>query len=255
MPEPQGDAGYTALKSVITAKEPPTAAGDAFAEHALLNGAIAVYRNNVRAAYYRVLREAFPVVHKLVGDSFFRRLAHDYFLACPPSSRLVACYGDSLPAFLAVYSACASLPYLAAVARFELLWLQSYHAQEGAVLPVDAIGRRLAVDPAAAVIRMHPSARLFSAHFPIVEIWRNNRSENPLPMSIERTEEFVLIVRPEQDVRVQKLSRGAFLALCAFAEGKRFDDAFSEEFDADEDPESVFQQIFVSGVITDITSA
>jgi hypothetical protein len=253
MPEPQCNRGYTALKSAILANEPPQAAPGVFTENALLNGAIAVYRNNVRAAYYRVLRDAFPVVHKLVGDSYFRRLAHDYFLAHPPASRLVARYGDNLPAFIAAYPSCASFPYLSDVARFEILWLQAYHAQECAPLPVDAITRRLAVDPDLAMIRLHPSARIFASRFPISEIWRNNRKDDPAPMSIRPTQEYILLVRPEQDVRVQEISRGAYLTLRSLEETARLGEAFGKEFDAGEDLASVFQQIFAASVIADIS--
>lgn len=249
----QTHAGYDALKSAILAAEPP-AADTAFAWRTRLDGAIAVYRNNVRAAYFRVLRDAFPVVHKLVGDSFFRRMAHDYFLQHPPSSRLVARYGDLLPDFIAGYHPCAGLPYLPDVARFELLWLQSYHAPEDVALAPDVIERRLAVDPDQAGIRLHASARFFSSGFPVSRIWRNNRSDDPAPMSVRPTQEYLLLVRPEEDVRAIDLSRGAFQTLKAIENGAALGEALAAGAQSQEDLTMILQQIFAAIVIADITN-
>lgn len=255
MHEQNSEAGYAALKAAILAKAPPRSRNDAFAPYPFAEAAVAVYRNNVRAAYYRVLRDTFPVVHKLVGDDFFRGMAHDYFHNKLPVSRLVSIYGYALPAFIETYPPCATLPYLADVARFEILWLQSYHATEAASLSVEAIERRLASAPETAHVRLHPSTRLFASRFPVIDIWRNNRRDNPEPMTIKRSADFALIARPAHDVRVEKLTGGAFQVLEALTAGKSLGEAFDGEFDATENPTTIFQQIFAAEIITEITNA
>ncbi len=255
MHEQQGEPGYAALKAVILAKEPPRARNAAFASHPFAEAATAVYRNNVRAAYYRVLRDTFPVVHRLVGDEFFRGLAQDYFHNNLPVSRLVSAYGYALPAFIDSYQPCSTLPYLADVARLELLWLQSYHAAEAASLPIEAIERRLAGDPEGSRVQLHPSTRLFRSAYPVVDIWTNNRRDHPEPLRIEKSAECTLISRPEQEVRIQKVTRAAFDVLHALADGRRLGEAFDGNKDAGEEPTTILQQIFAAGIITNISSS
>lgn len=254
MHDPQLDAGYAALKDAILARQAPRNRSAAFAAHPFAEAATVVYRNNVRAAYYRVLRDTFPVVHRLVGDEFFRGMALDYFYNNLPVSRLVSAYGYALPALIETYQPCAGLPYLADVARFELLWLQAYHAAEAVALPVEAIERRLAGDPQSARIRLHPSTRLHMSAYPVLDIWINNRRDEPQPMRIETSEAFTLIARPEQEVRLHKLTRGAFNVLTALGEGRPLGAAFDVEMDDGEDATTILGQIFVAGIITEISS-
>ena len=252
MHDTQQDAGYAALRNVILAKQPPRGRRAEFATHPFAEAAAAVYRNNVRAAYYRVLRDTFPCVHKLTGDEFFRAMAQDYFYNNLPVSRLVSAYGYALPAFIETYLPCAGLPYLADVARFELLWLQSYHAPEAASLPLVAIERRLSADPEGSRIRLHPSMRLLASDYPVIDIWQNHRRDAPEPMRIEKSAAFTLIARPGQDVRIQKISRAAFDVLHALADGRRLCEAFDGQDDAGEDPTTILQQIFAAEIIIDI---
>lgn len=255
MHDTQQNAGYAVLKDVILAKQPPRNRSAAFAAHPFAEAAAAVYRNNVRAAYYRVLRDTFPVVHRLTGDEFFRAMAQDYFYNNLPVSRLVSAYGFALPAFIETYLPCAGLPYLADVARFELLWLQSYHAAEAASLPVDAIERRLSGDPEGSRIRLHPSTRLLGSVYPVTDIWLNHRRDDPEPMRIEKSAAFTLIARPGQDVRLQKISRAAFDVLHALADGRRLGEALEGEFDEGENPTTILQQIFAAEIIIDISNS
>jgi hypothetical protein len=169
-----GLLGAAAVNSLATARgaEGQIAAG------------LAVYRNNVRGANLRVLADAYPVVMKLVGDAFFRFLANAYFHANPPTSPLIARYGDALAVFLESFSPASAHPYLAGVARLEIAWLKSYHAPEADPLLADAICGQIGDDPERALFVFHPSMQLLSSAYPIYAIWSHNRHATTEPLKL-----------------------------------------------------------------------
>lgn len=174
---------------------------------------VAIYRNNVRAAYLRALEDSFPVVARLVGDGFFRYLAHEYFNAHPPKSRLVARYGDHVPQFLGSFEPAASLPYLADVARLEIAWLRAYHAAEATPLRPDELFDRIGEDPNRARLTLHPSMSLLTSRHPVYAIWLHNRERREGKLQLSSIGERVLIARPEAEVVVTPLSAEVWRAL------------------------------------------
>jgi hypothetical protein len=81
----------------------------------------AVYRNNVMVSLIDALADSFPVTQALVGEEFFRAMAGVFARAHPPRSPVMAHYGDGFAGFIEDFQPAASLPYLADVARLEML--------------------------------------------------------------------------------------------------------------------------------------
>ena len=67
-----------------------------------------------------MLAEAFPVIRKLLGDNNFNILAGQFVRTHPPTSPLIAFYGEALPEFLEGFELVRSLGYLPDIARLEL---------------------------------------------------------------------------------------------------------------------------------------
>src|SRR3546814_4089632 len=99
-------------------------------------------------------------------------MARLYVKDVPPRSRVLAFYGDSLPAFIETFSPTASVPYLADVARLEMLRVRAYHAADSTPLSTDAIARFLADTDTLPLLRValspslldRKSTRLNSSH-------------------------------------------------------------------------------------------
>ncbi len=216
---------------------------------------VAVYRNNVRAAYLRVLADIFPVVQRLVGEDFFRYLAHEYFHTYTPSSRIVARYGDALPDFLENFERTSNLQYLPDVARFELAWLGAYHAAEAVSLLGADIFAAIGDDPDRARFSVHPSMRLISSPFPVHSIWVHNRNQNPGPLKLEDAGERSLLVRAAHKVETSVVSRGVFKALISIASGAAFGEALGRAIEAEPDAELpiLIGALATSGVITAVS--
>ncbi|MGL4280159.1 MAG: DNA-binding domain-containing protein, partial [Albidovulum sp.] len=118
-----------------------------------------VYRNNVAVSLTEALRQAFPVVRKLVGEAFFTAMAREHARRFPPRSPLLMFYGEDMPGFLAGFPPVAHLGYLPDIARLELALRQSYHAADAKPLAVETLQSLAPEAFLAARIRLAPALR------------------------------------------------------------------------------------------------
>jgi NADH dehydrogenase len=156
----------------------------------------AVYRNNVVAGLIDALAQRFPVVCDLVGDEFFRAMAHVYATARPPASPLMMLYGETFPAFIDEFLPAATLPYLGDIARLELARGRAYHAADaapaGAQIFAGLGGERLG----RLRVKLHPSAFIVASSHPIVSIWQVNNDPDHAGPIAPWAAETALVARP-----------------------------------------------------------
>lgn len=171
-----------------------------------------VYRNNVTVSLTEALRQAYPVVCKLVGDDFFSAMAREHLRKHPPQSPLLMFYGTDMPAFLESFPPVRHLGYLPDVARLELALREAYHAADGERADIGALGELGPEALVATRLRFQPAVRLLRSDWPVLSIWAANSRGEPAPVS--RQAEDVLIVRPDFDPEPLLLppGGGAFVA-------------------------------------------
>ena len=80
-----------------------------------------VYRNTVAHSMSKALARRFPTVLRLVGTAFFKATARIFVADHPPRSAILHEYGTELPDFWASFPPVAKVPYLADIARLEVL--------------------------------------------------------------------------------------------------------------------------------------
>lgn len=177
-----------------------------------------VYRNNVTVSLTEALRQAFPVVRKLVGDEFFTAMAREHLRAHPPTSPVLMFYGRAMPAFLETFPPVGHLPYLADVARLELALRESYHAADAAALPPGALQDLAPEAFLAARFTLAPAVRLVASRWPVHAIWSANMRGTPVPTAAEAQE--VLILRPQFDAEPLLLPIGAAPFVAALLAGR-----------------------------------
>lgn len=205
-------AGFAA--ALFGPQAPPGLAGGDAAE---LARRFAVYRNNVHHGLARALAARFPIVERLVGAPFFAAMARAFLHAHPPAQPVLQEWGGAFPGFLAAFPPVAGLPYLPDVARLELLRGEAQNAPDAA--PVDP-ARLTAGDPAALVVALHPSVRLFAAGFPAVSIWAANQPASPSTRVAAAGPELALVGRtPAFEVVVEPLDAPAHRLLGALGAG------------------------------------
>ena len=185
----------------------------------------AVYRNNVAVSLVDALAAIYPTLQNLVGEEFFRAMAHAYVLDNLPTSPLMFTYGASFADFVETFGPARDLPFLADVARVERAWLDAYHAADRAPLAPQALSM-IAPDALPETrFQPHPATRLLALSHAAGSIVMRDRAGLPLDGLNPYQPEPVLITRPAFDVSVSVLPAGGQEFLSALLGGKTFGDA------------------------------
>jgi len=157
-----------------------------------------VYRNNVIVSLIDALETAFPAIHKLVGDAFFKAMAGVYVRAYPPTTPMMMFYGNAFPTFLEGFEPVQNIPYLADVARLELERRHSYHAADSTAVSPDDLAAIAPEDLMDARLKLAATMRLCTSPYPVLSIWNMNMVKGaPQPEPVAQS---VLLTRPELDV-------------------------------------------------------
>lgn len=200
-----------------------------------------VYRNNILSSLTGALEDVYPVIQRLVGEGFFNYAAHELMVRHPPHSGNLHDFGEQFPAFLAEFEPAMGLVYLPDVGRLEWAWHRAFHSADHG--PLDPA--KLASIPAECheriVFRLHPSARLVSSSFPVLQIWEVNQDEaessdqetDPGTVDLESGGEQVLVLRSELRVRMYRLSPGEYTLLAALESRRTFGEACEASLDTE----------------------
>ena len=171
----------------------------------------AVHRNNVVSSLVQALTDTFPVTRQLVGEAFFAAMAGVFVRHTPPRTPVLTLYGDDLPAFVESFEPAQRLPYLADVARLEVLRVRAFHAADSPVLSGDDIARHL-LDPQTlpgARVEFHPSAAMLASRFAIVALWAAHQGVGEIAKVDPTQPQSALVLRQQDDVVIIASGRGS----------------------------------------------
>lgn len=182
---------------------------------------VQVYRNNVYTSLTEALRAVHPVVHKLVGDRFFRYAASEYITRYPSTSGDLHDFGNQFHEFLAEFAPAQSLSYLPDVALFEWYYHEVYHAAEHGPLELSQLAQVSTDRFADLKLQLHPAARLLRSEFPVLKIWQVNQDDYAGDQSVDLDEggDYLLIMRPAFEIEFHRLDRSDYTLLEALARG------------------------------------
>jgi hypothetical protein len=193
----------------------------------------AVHRNTVAAGLAGALAARFPIVERIVGQSFFRAMAAAYAARHPPRRALLIDYGDAMPAFIEAFAPAQTLPYLPDMARLEIARSQAYHAADARPITAGDLAAIPADGLAGVTAKAHPSAHLLASHHPIATIAAMH-APGAEPGPIEALPgEAVLVTRPALEVRTVRLSAGEHACLAALFAGAALGEAVVAAIDAE----------------------
>lgn len=197
----------------------------------------AVYRNNVVVSLIDALADTFPVTLELVGEEFFRAMAGIFVRAAPPKSALLAEYGEGFPAFIERFEPARSVPYLADVARLELLRVRAFHAADADPVTPDRIARAVADPERLPALRAtcHPSLGVLSSRYAVVSLWAAHQGIGDLARVDPAIPETALVVRIGLEVQVVALPPGGDVLVAGLLSGLTLGEAAAQaagdEFD------------------------
>jgi hypothetical protein len=222
----------------------------------------AVYRNNVTVGLVDALADSFPVTQELVGEDFFRAMAREFARQAPPRSPVLALYGDGFAEFIEAFPPAAALPYLADVARLELLRVQAWHAADAEPLAMERIGRLLADAEALPQARftLHPSLRLLRSRHAVVSLWAAHQSAAAVPSlaTIDTASaESALVLRQGLEVEISAITEGAATFIELLQQGQAFGLAAGQALGADSrfDLAQTLGVLVRGGALADITTS
>ncbi len=211
-----------------------------------------VYRNNVAVSLTDALETAFPVIHKLLGDDFFRAMAGVYLRAHPPSSALMMYYGAAMPAFLRSFEPVSHLPYLADVARLEIAIREAYHSADSTPIAPETLGALAPNDLMQARFTLAPALRIVTSDWPIHALWQFNMAGGPKP---QMQAQDVMVARPEFDPVQTVLPVGAAMFVTALGQDEPLGTAFERvtQTHSDFDLSATLGCLLGASVLTSLT--
>jgi hypothetical protein len=183
------------------------------------SGRVGIYRNHAFATLGDALRSTFPVVCRLVDKRFFAYAAHEYLREHPPHSRCLVEYGADFADFLARFTPCRQLPYLADIARFEWALNIAATVREESPLQAETLAAIPPGQAAYVALRLQPSLSYFASTWPIDAIWQANKEDEVPPVDITSGGTSLEIRRAGEAVSWRRLDPGTFEFRTALADG------------------------------------
>jgi len=187
-----------------------------FEEHIQLNhisplNRFSIYQNNITQALRKVLELTYPLTWKLIGEDCANGAAYTFIReenAYPKTGNLDE-WGENFPAFLERFPPTQPLAYLGDVARLEWLKHLSYGAPDAVPLKASDLKDINSESYSHLIFKLHPSAYLYSSHFPLDQIL--SVIEGSLEsLTLEPRETYALIIRPYQRVNIHWISPAYF---------------------------------------------
>lgn len=199
-----------------------------------VNERIDIYKNNVVITLTDAMAQVYPVIHRLVGDDYFRQVTRGFVRGHPPRKRSLIDYGGAFPDFLSIQPSAAAHPYLGDVAKLEWACHLAFHAPD---TPTMALARWQQIPADAwpgARVRMSPSLTLIQSIYPIVRIWQENQSDRDVPPTIEigAGQTFASVARPDHDVEVRSHSAAEFRIVSLLKGGSCLQEAYGATAEA-----------------------
>jgi hypothetical protein len=191
-----------------------------------------IYRNNCLISLTEALKATYPVIHRLVGDGFFRTAAAAFIKASPPQEPRLSAYGAAFPTFLAQYAPAATLVYLPDMARLEWALNAAWHAPDAPALTAAQLSQ---ASESGMPLHLHPACHLLESPWPIERIWHAHRTADEIEHGIHLDQGGcrLLVYRQGFDVTLATLSGGEFALLGRFADGADLESAVTDALAAD----------------------
>ena len=218
-----------------------------------------VYRNNVNISLRDSLKAIYPVIHRLVGNDFFRVMAQQYIREYPSVSGNLHDFGNQFPDFIANYPPVRDLVYLPDVARLEWAYHAVFHAADVAAFDIGKLQEIEPRDYGRLVFMLNPASALIHSSYPVLQIWQANQineyasAQYQENISLDEGETLLLVLRKELDIEFHPVSPAEFNFLTEIAAGKNFFNACDAASDAQTDCNvgELLQKLILTQAIVD----
>lgn len=226
----------TGFRAALLADDERSAAPEVLDDGLSAAARLAVYRHHVLTSLTAALAATFPVVCGLVDRRFFGWLADRYVRERPPARPCLFEYGADFADFIAAFSACAHLPWLADVARLEWAMNVALHVPEVATLDPNALRAASPAEMAQRTFGLEPSVTLLESTWPVDAIWRANQpdaADYNAAVDLDQGGVRLEVRRVGDDVVYRALAPATFALRAALGAGETLEDAVERALAAD----------------------
>jgi len=210
-----------------------------------------IYYNNTLLGLTDILTATYPVLQKIVGESFFRTVARSYIETNSQITGNRHTYGGELASFLSLYEPAASWPYLPDIAAIEWGYFQASIADDASALDFNGLTDLISEHPDFTA-SLHPGVHCIELNFNALEIWQEHQKNIIETIKLQEFPQTVLIWRDQNDdIFLQNISEPLKELLICCREGINFSQAMFQSSDGLQDL-TVFQQEFARVVSSGI---
>jgi len=170
-------------------------------------GHLHIYKSNIFGALQKVLKEIYPVCHKLVGEDFFLYLMNAYIEKNISVSHDLGNYGGIVADFIADFEPAKSLPYLPDVARLEWAWHKQFTARNSPGMDFHKLAECYTDCGEKIIFSLPLDSILLCSSFPIHRIWEVNQVDYKGDQTVILTPNtyYYLVWRKNLEMRIDIL--------------------------------------------------
>lgn len=188
---------------------------------------LSVYRNTIAKGCADALVAQFPTVERVVGVAWLTAAATAHAADHPPRRPSLLTYGDGFPDWLAGFPPATEMPFLAGLARLDLLWTEAHLAADSPPLNPAEVAELRPADFSARALTLHPATRFEAFGDTTPSLWQALQppGDPPAAFELEPRPEALLFVRPGLDIEAQVIGAGTLAFLAASRDGSSLADA------------------------------
>jgi hypothetical protein len=181
---------------------------------------LAVYRNNAGYFFRTALERTYRVLHRRVGDDYFRQLAHEYRAQHPSTRGDLHWIGQAFPTWLAKRLDGTDYAWLPDLARLEWACESAWAAADAAPVALAVLAEFPPDELGSLVFELHPSVRFVASQYPVWSVWQANQGDEPAgPADLATGAEHCVVACGADRVVVFRVAADDFGLLERLAQG------------------------------------
>lgn len=196
---------------------------------------IEVYAEGYPARIREALHEAYPAIHKILGEAVFTDLALEYSKSRSFEHYNLGRAADFFPEFLSLTKWKEDFPFLRDLAELEFSVQRAFHAEIKPSATGADFAEKAAVDGENLIFNFQPHVFGVRSFWPILDIWNaRNLEAAQVNIQVEGRAQAVLIYRKNEKVMCQKAEALEIAVLKSLMEGNSLGKAFEVMTEADD---------------------
>lgn len=163
-----------------------------------------VYAEGYKARTHEALSEIYETIRQLLGHEKWHELTDLYAEKFPSVEYNLNVMGKQLPELIRQHPI-KDMPFLQDLARLEWLVSEAFHAFDQKPFERAHLAKIVPEDWEYAQLCFQPSVSLFTASWPVMDLWKNRKDLKPASL-VKEERQYLLVSRQEFQIRCELLN-------------------------------------------------